>query len=189
MSVSRAARRTSLALAAVVGTSVLAAAAPAHAVVVPSPGLPSSASADPTKVNLTFVKRASGLDQPILVTSAPGTSRLFVVERQGRIRTYASGHIAATTYLDLRSEVNSSGGEEGMLGLAFSPDFATTGRLWVTYTTSSGALRLQPLHREQRLGDQGQPVQGEGRPHGPAPDEPEPQRGDARRSARTATCT
>ena len=142
MSGSRAARRTSLALAVFVGATVLTAVSPAHATVVPSPGLPSSASANPNTVKLSFVKRAGGLEQPILVTSAPGTPRLFVVERQGRIRTYASGHISATTYLDLRSKVNSSGPEEGMLGLAFAPDFAKTGKFWVTYTTSSGALRL-----------------------------------------------
>src|SRR3954451_21188284 len=126
MSGSRAARRTSLALAAILGATVLAAVTPAQATVVPSPGLPSSASASPSSVDLSFVKRAGGLDQPIFVTSAPGTARLFVVERQGRIRTYANGHISRTTYLDLRSKVNSSGGEEGMLGLAFAPDFART---------------------------------------------------------------
>lgn len=138
----RASRRTSLALAALVGATALGVASPADARVVPSPGLPSSASASPNHVKLTFVKRAGGLDQPILVTSAPGTSRLFIVERAGVVRTYGNGRLSATPYLDLRSKVNSSGGEEGMLGLAFAPDFAKSHQLWITYTTSSGSLRL-----------------------------------------------
>ncbi len=135
-------RRTSFGLAAVLAVSLLGAAAPAQASVVPSPGLPSSASASPYHVRLTFSRLATGLTQPILVTSAPGTSRLFVVEREGRIRVYSKGKLLSTSYLDLRSKVNSSGGEEGMLGLAFAPDFAKTHRLWVTYTTSNGSLRL-----------------------------------------------
>ena len=121
---------------------LLGAAAPAQASVVPSPGLPSSASVSPNHVKLTFSRLTSALSQPILVTSAPGTSRLFVVERAGRIRVYSKGHLLSTSYLDLRSKVNSSGGEEGMLGLAFAPDFAKTHKLWVTYTTGNGSLRL-----------------------------------------------
>ena len=135
-------RRTSFGLAAVLAASLLGAAAPAQASVVPSRGLPSSASVSPYHVKLTFSRRASGLNQPVLVTSAPGTPRLFVVERAGRIRVYSKGKILSTSYLDLRSKVNSSGGEEGMLGLAFAPDFARSHKLWVTYTTSNGSLRL-----------------------------------------------
>jgi glucose/arabinose dehydrogenase len=143
MSVSfRAARRTSLVLAALVGAGLLGAAQPADATVVPSPGLPKSASANPNRVKLTFVERASGLDQPVLVTSAPGTARLFIVERTGIIRVYSKGHLLKTPYLDISSRVNTSGPEEGMLGLAFAPDFAKSHKLWVTYTTKSGALRL-----------------------------------------------
>jgi glucose/arabinose dehydrogenase len=139
---SRAPRRTALVLAAVVGLTTLGGAARADATVVPSPGLPSSLSANPRTVSLTFVKRASGLRQPVLVTSAPGSSRQFIVERAGRIRVFFKGHLLARTYLDLRGRVNSSGGEEGLLGLAFAPDFVRSHKLWVTYTTRTGALRL-----------------------------------------------
>jgi glucose/arabinose dehydrogenase len=78
---------------------------------------------------------------PVLVRSAnDGTSRLFVVEQAGRIRSIL-GRGAPRTYLDLRSIVN-SGGERGMLGLAFAPDFAKSRLLWVTYTRGDGALVL-----------------------------------------------
>src|SRR3954452_25636046 len=135
-------RRTSLGVAAVVAVSMLGAAAPARASVVPSPGLPSRSSVSPYHVKLTFSRLARGLKQPVLVASAPGTSRLFVVERAGRIRVYSKGHLLSTRYLDLRSKVTSSGGEQGMLGLAFAPDFAKTHKLWVRCTTGNGSLRL-----------------------------------------------
>jgi glucose/arabinose dehydrogenase len=81
----------------------------------------------------------SGFVQPVLVTSAPdGTSRLFVVEKQGRIRV-VSGNRITGTYLDIRSIV-ASVSEQGLLGLAFAPDFATSRYLWVTYVRSDGAL-------------------------------------------------
>jgi glucose/arabinose dehydrogenase len=139
---SRAPRRTSLVLAALLGLTVLGAADRADARVVPSPGLPSSSSANPNTVKLTFALRASGLDEPVLVASAPGTSRLFILERRGVIRVYVKGRLLKTPYLDISSRVNESGPEEGLLGLAFAPDFARSHKLWLTYTTKSGALRL-----------------------------------------------
>ncbi len=93
------------------------------------------------RTRLTTTLVASGFVAPVLVTSAPdGTGRLFVVEQAGRIRTVVGGAIRGT-YLDIRSRVN-SGGERGMLGLAFAPDFATSHLLWVTYTRPDGALVL-----------------------------------------------
>jgi len=93
------------------------------------------------RTRLTTTLVASGLVAPVLVTSAPdGTGRLFVVEQAGRIRTVLGGTVRGT-YLDIRRLVN-SGGERGMLGLAFAPDFATSHLLWVTYTRADGALVL-----------------------------------------------
>lgn len=82
---------------------------------------------------------ASGFVNPVLVTSArEGSDRLYVVEKAGRIRWVKSGRIGGT-YLDIRSLVSDSG-EQGLLGLAFAPDFQTSRYLWVTYTNASGAL-------------------------------------------------
>ena len=99
-------------------------------------------SAVPTPIQhlrLTVSPVVTGLVNPVLVRSAnDGTSRLFVVEQAGRIRT-VSGRTITGTYLDLGSLV-SSGGERGLLGLAFAPDFATSRLLWVSYTRADGAL-------------------------------------------------
>lgn len=82
---------------------------------------------------------ASGFVNPVLVTSAnEGSDRLYVVEKAGRIRWVKYGRIGGT-YLDIRSLVSDSG-EQGLLGLAFAPDFRASRLLWVSYTNSSGAL-------------------------------------------------
>lgn len=75
---------------------------------------------------------------PVQVTYAPdGGNRLFVVEQTGRIRVFANdeGTTDATTFLDLDPESN-YGGEEGLLGLAFHPDFATNGYFYVFYSAA-----------------------------------------------------
>jgi len=92
-------------------------------------------------IRLTTHLVTSGLVAPVLVTSAKdGSSRLFVVEQAGRIRTVENGVITGT-FLDIRGLVR-SGNEQGMLGLAFDPQFVTTPRFWVTYTRADGALVL-----------------------------------------------
>ena len=92
-----------------------------------------------TRVTVSLV--TSGLLNPLLVTSAnDGTSRLFVVEQQGRVRTVLGRRVTGT-FLDIRRLVL-SGGERGLLGLAFAPDFAKSHLVWVTYTRGDGALVL-----------------------------------------------
>ncbi|HEY7680048.1 MAG TPA: PQQ-dependent sugar dehydrogenase, partial [Terriglobia bacterium] len=77
---------------------------------------------------------ATGLASPIYVTSArDGSGRLFIVEQAGRIRILAGGSVRPTPFLDIRDQVR-SGGEMGLLGLAFHPDYANNGRLFVNYT-------------------------------------------------------
>ncbi|MBM4266939.1 MAG: PQQ-dependent sugar dehydrogenase [Deltaproteobacteria bacterium] len=78
---------------------------------------------------------ASGLDKPLFLTSPPDDPRLFVVEQTGRIQVLEGG--GTTTFLDLSSLVSCCG-ERGLLGLAFAPDYAERGRLFVNYTDRSG---------------------------------------------------
>ncbi|MHC4491295.1 MAG: PQQ-dependent sugar dehydrogenase [Planctomycetota bacterium] len=75
---------------------------------------------------------------PVYLTYAPdGTDRIFVVEVAGRIRVFQNSDSASstTTFLDISSRVR-SGGEEGLLGLAFDPDYASNGYFYVQYTSS-----------------------------------------------------
>ncbi|MBN8728835.1 MAG: PQQ-dependent sugar dehydrogenase [Xanthomonadales bacterium] len=98
----------------------------------------------PTDVVLTQV--ASGLSGPTAIVSPHDASgRMFVVENrsgEGRLRIIdAGGNLLATPYWS-RAITGGSGSEQGMLGLAFDPDFATNGVLYVTYTAPGSDPRL-----------------------------------------------
>jgi hypothetical protein len=102
----------------------------------------------------------TGLDEPVHVTHAgDGTQRLFVVEQPGRIKVLAPGASTSTVFLDIRDRVR-AGGEQGLLGLAFHPRYATTGRLFVNYTrapdgaTVIAEYRVSPGNRDLALRDE-----------------------------------
>lgn len=80
---------------------------------------------------------ASGLDRPVFATAPAGDARLFVVEQPGRIRVVtAAGAVLPTPFLDLSGQVlftESGEDERGLLGLAFAPDYATSGHFFVYY--------------------------------------------------------
>lgn len=78
---------------------------------------------------------ADGFDQPLFVTSPPEeASRLFVVERGGLIRIIEDGAVLSTPFLDVSGLVTTAGSEQGLLGLAFHPDYAENGRFFINYT-------------------------------------------------------
>ena len=88
---------------------------------------------------ITLSPVAGGFDSPTQITSArDGTNRLFVVEQRGVIKAIAPGG-AVSTFMDIRSKVE-DGGERGLLGLAFDPNFVTNGRLFVYYTRNGGDI-------------------------------------------------
>lgn len=80
---------------------------------------------------------ASGFSAPIGITNA-GDDRLFVIQQGGQIRIInTDGTVNQTPFLNV-SSIITSGGEQGLLGLAFHPDYATNGRFFVNYTNPSG---------------------------------------------------
>ncbi len=102
-------------------------------------GMPGSDPGPAESVRLERV--ATGLDNPLFLTSPPGDARLFVVEQPGRIRIIQNGQLLDTPFLDLTGRI-SSGGERGLLGLAFHPDYARNGRFFVNYTDPNGDTRI-----------------------------------------------
>jgi glucose/arabinose dehydrogenase len=95
---------------------------------------------------LTTRRVASGLDSPVDLKTAPGDrSRLFVVEQGGRIRILRNGQLAPQPFLDVAANI-SSGGERGLLGLAFHPRYAENGRFFVNYTDRNGNTHLAEFH-------------------------------------------
>ena len=102
-----------------------------------------TAPVTPAHLRIYFRLQAHGFAQPIWTGTPPDSSgRMFVAERRGTIRVFLRGHVQRGYYLDLRRYVNSSGGEQGLLGVAFSPRFATSPYIWVTYTSNDNALVL-----------------------------------------------
>jgi len=87
----------------------------------------------------------SSLNFPLYLAAPAGDlNRLFIVERGGVVRIVKDGTLLPTPFLDIRAQV-SLVAEQGLLGLAFDPDYATTGRFVVHYTDLAGDTRLSML--------------------------------------------
>ena len=86
-----------------------------------------------------LVEAASGFDNALFITAPAGDGRLFVVEQGGAVRIIRpNGTVAPQPFLDV-SGLITSGGEQGLLGLAFHPRYASNGRFFVNYTNRSGS--------------------------------------------------
>jgi hypothetical protein len=83
-----------------------------------------------------------GFSDALYVAQAPGEQRLLVVTRTGVIRPITAKGTPGRPWLDIRGRVGSEGLEQGLLGLAFAPDFATSGRFYVNYTNTRGDTRV-----------------------------------------------
>ena len=84
---------------------------------------------------------ADGFSSPLALKNA-GDERLFVVEQGGVIKIVdINGTVNPTPFLDIQSIVN-AGGERGLLGLAFHPEYQTNGRFFVHYSNSSGDTQI-----------------------------------------------
>lgn len=85
--------------------------------------------------------------RPTFVAGAPGDGdRVFVVEAAGQIRVVRRGVAVSRSFLDLRSKVSSTG-ERGLLSVAFSPDYARSGRFYVDYTDRRGDINVVEYRR------------------------------------------
>lgn len=93
-----------------------------------------------SSVRIRLEPYLSGLSSPLYATNAKdGTRRVFVVEQGGVIKVFQPNSTTAATFLDITSKIV-SGGEQGLLGMAFHPQFATNGYFFVNYTrVSDGA--------------------------------------------------
>lgn len=91
------------------------------------------------------LKQIGSFDAPVHVTGAPGFPKLlFVVEQPGRVLALQGGR--PRTFLDIRGLVG-YGGEEGLLSVAFPPDYARSKRFYVYYTDKAGNIRVDEFRR------------------------------------------
>ncbi len=85
---------------------------------------------------------AGGLSSPLFLTAPPGDSRLFVVERAGRVRIVEDRQLLGQPYLDISDRVGTAG-EGGLLSIAFHPDYASNGYVFTSYTDRDGNSRIE----------------------------------------------
>lgn len=118
-------------------------------IVLASCGNSGRAAEQPKPITLSLSPFASGLDGPVGAYSAGlPDNRLFVIQRRGSIRiVQAGGALIGTPFLDISARVESGGGEQGLLGLAFHPAFATKGFFYVNYTNTTGGITRTRISR------------------------------------------
>ena len=102
--------------------------------------VPLGTISDRLGVDLELV--VGGLTSPVFVTAAPGDAlRLFIVQQNGLIRIFRDGTLRSTPFLDMSGLV-ASGGERGLLGMAFHPEYALNGWFFVNYTDGNGNTKV-----------------------------------------------
>jgi len=103
-----------------------------------------------TGVTTEIFQPAGTFTRPVLTTAPVGDRRLFVVEQGGLIKIVDQGSVVAAPFLDLRSDaggpVNDTENEQGLLGLAFHPDWATNRLFYVFYTNAAEDEVLAEYH-------------------------------------------
>jgi glucose/arabinose dehydrogenase len=116
----------------------------------PEAGAPAAtpeATATPAAARGVRLRKVGDFDAPLYVTSPPGDrARQFVVEQGGRVHVIRGGRRLDTPFLDISGQVT-AGGEQGLLSLAFAPDYAQSGLFYVYYTDEAGDQRIVEYRR------------------------------------------
>jgi glucose/arabinose dehydrogenase len=112
----------------------------------------------PEPPTLALGTRVQGFSSPVGFAHADDrTNRLYVVEQGGRIRIVKSGVVNPSPFLDISGRI-SAGGERGLLGLAFPPDYERKGYFYVYYTNPAGDIRISRFRRNPSDADQADPA-------------------------------
>ena len=91
---------------------------------------------------LSLPEVITGLSSPVFVTGArDGTNRLFVVEQGGRIKIFTQTGASLGTFLNISGSI-ATGGERGLLGLAFHPNYETNRKFYVYFTRKGGDIAI-----------------------------------------------
>jgi glucose/arabinose dehydrogenase len=94
----------------------------------------STAAQQPPAGGQVQLEKIGDFDQPDYITQPPGGDDLYVVERQGTVRIVRGGEVVSTPALDIRDRVTSDGEEQGLLSIAFPPDFQSSREVYAYYT-------------------------------------------------------
>jgi glucose/arabinose dehydrogenase len=111
----------------------------------PLPTKPPGPTRFPDPAQFTWRGITDGLQSPVDLVNA-GDSRLFLVEQPGVIRIFDDTGLRDQPFLDIRDRVGDEGNEQGLLGLAFSPDYPSDGAFYVDYTDNNGDTVVSRFH-------------------------------------------
>ncbi len=115
-------------------------------------------SAQPT---ISFQQVATGFNVPVDIVAEPSSTRIFVVEQPGTIKIWNGSSTLSTAFLNVSSIISyNSGGERGLLSLAFHPQYATNRYFFIWYTNTSGAVTLARYRRDATNADIADPSSG-----------------------------
>jgi glucose/arabinose dehydrogenase len=121
--------------------------------------LPTALPTFPDPAGYTWNPVMGGLEAPLDIQNASdGSGRLFIVEKPGRIRILKGGQLLPSPFLDISAEVGSRHTEQGLLGLAFHPNYARSGLFFVNYTDGSGNTVIARFHVSARNPDLADPA-------------------------------
>ena len=107
----------------------------------------------PASFGITLQAVVSGLNAPVYLTAPSGDARLFIAEQGGRIRIVKSGALLAAPFIDLGARLG-TGGERGLLSMAFDPNYAANGFFYVYYTAPNGDVTIERYSRSATNADQ-----------------------------------
>lgn len=97
---------------------------------------------------ISFDTVVTGLSQPVdAVEVNDGSNRFFIVERTGKIRIWKNLQLLPSPFLDVSSLITTANGEQGLLSLAFHPDYKNNGYFFIYYTNTSGAITVARYRR------------------------------------------
>lgn len=117
----------------------------------------SSINSQPT---IGFVGAVGGFSNPVDIVAEPGTTRMFVVQQGGAIRILDGSSIVTEPYLNISFLLSTSGGERGLLSMAFHPDYITNGFFFVYYNNSAGAITIARYQRDEVSSDSASVLSG-----------------------------
>jgi glucose/arabinose dehydrogenase len=112
----------------------------------------------PSPASVAWKPVIAGLVRPVGITHAgDGSDRLFIIEQAGHIHIFKDGTLLSTPFLNIQERVGSTGNEQGLLGLAFSPRYSENGLFFVNYTDLQGNTVIARFERSTENPDLADP--------------------------------
>jgi glucose/arabinose dehydrogenase len=116
-----------------------------------APAAPGTAAAHAAAAKSLRLIRVASFSEPTYVTGAPGDpGRVFVLQRAGQVMLLLNGHRQSRPFLDIAASVYAQGSEQGLLGIAFPADYATSGRFYLYYTDPHNNIEIVQFRRSRR---------------------------------------